>query len=632
MNDGEGQSSEQPKEPEFEPSQIVTLEMFQSVNLNAPLADLKQMDYFDLAQCYGTAATEAVSGSRAVDEAVFRLIGALCSCHLRVDDRANPFGPMAALANGSRSPIPADYRGEQNVILLNVIPLLSHPSVRARVADIVWQNDKRLVVAATSAIEGYCEVVESLSADRSRLRFMVEFDVAFEEVELVTRALQIAGQINKKDPLPERLIANAIRLYRTSQSKPEPGIFARVGELILNYRILSPQEVATDAEAVGSLAIQQGNPPPHAVKRAFDLAASAYSQAKNLPKARECKLKSVDQTLAMQNQVSNASAKSSWIRTAIAELRHIQDTRQQRTDLQSQLRILQEEAQDDFGTFSVPLDLGDIPDKVIEIFGELSLPDALLQFAFVVQTPKLDEVRRNVLDRRTASPLINLFTAVHLDHQGKVIAETGGMGLSDEPNEIWVKAEISRELSFNRQYFIAGYIEPARVVLSEKYSFSEKDFLVIATNSPLIPATHAHTMAFGFAKFFQGDFISASYILVPQLEECIRHLIRSGGGDPSKIMPDMLEEDRPLSALLVEHKQKLLEIFGQNLFDEIELMFVFRPGPALRHEFAHGKIGAGRCFDPSVIYACWFMYKLTVLPLARVWRKHIAQAIEAESL
>jgi len=139
-------------------------------------------------------------------------------------------------------------------------------------------------------------------------------------------------------------------------------------------------------------------------------------------------------------------------------------------------------------------------------------------------------------------------------------------------------------------------------------------------------------MALGFARFFQGDFISASYILIPQLEECIRHLIRSGGGDPSKIMPDMLEEDRPLSALLVEHKEKLLKMFGQNLFDEIELLFVFRPGPALRHEFAHGKIGAGNCFDPNVIYSCWLIYKLAVLPIASVWREHVAPMIEAESL
>ncbi len=606
--------------------------MFQSADLGAPLVDLNQMDYFDIAQRYGAAAAEAASDGRKTDEMVFRLLAALCSCHLRVEDRANPFGPMAALANGSRSAVPADYKGDQNLVLLKAIPLLSHPSVRARIADIVWQNDKRLVSAATSAIEAYCELAETLSADRSRLRFTVELDVAFEEIEPVARALQIAGQINKKGPLPERLIVNATRLYRTAQSKPEPAMFARVGELILNYHILSMQEIANDSEAVGDSAIQKSYPHPHAIKRAFDLAASAYSQAKNDQKSRDCRLKSVDQTLAMQKHVSNASAKSSWIRTAIAELRHISDTRERRAELQSQLRILQEEAQDDFATFSVPLDLGDIPDKITKIFGDLSLPEALLQFAFVVQTPKFDELRQSVLDRRMASPLINLFAAVHLDQQGKVIAETGGMGLSDQPNEIWVKAEISRDLSLNRQYFLAGYIEPARVALSQKYSFTEKDFIVIATNSPLVPVTHAHTMALGFARFFQGDFISASYILIPQLEECIRHLIRSGGGDPSKIMPDMLEEDRPLSALLVEHKEKLSKMFEQNLFDEIELLFVFRPGPALRHEFAHGKIGAGNCFDPNVIYSCWLIYKLAVLPIASVWREHVAPMIEAESL
>jgi len=130
MEDEDNRPSEQQKKGEFDGRKIVTLEMFQSVDLNAPLADLNQMDYFDMAQRYGSAAAAAASNGHRASEEVCRLLAALCSCHLRVDDRANPFGPMAAMANGSRSAVPADYKGEQNLVLLKVIPLLSHPSVR----------------------------------------------------------------------------------------------------------------------------------------------------------------------------------------------------------------------------------------------------------------------------------------------------------------------------------------------------------------------------------------------------------------------------------------------------------------------------------------------------------------------
>jgi hypothetical protein len=49
----------------------------------------------------------------------------------------------------------------------------------------------------------------------------------------------------------------------------------------------------------------------------------------------------------------------------------------------------------------------------------------------------------------------------------------------------------------------------------------------------------------------------------------------------------------------------------------------------LRHEFAHGKIADGHCFTSDVIYACWFIYHLTCLPLLNVWGLQIAPMIEA---
>jgi hypothetical protein len=80
MGNGDNQSVEPPRELDSGQSQIATLEMFQSVDLSAPLVDFNQMDCFDIAQRYGAAAAEAVSNGRKADEVVFRLLAALCSC------------------------------------------------------------------------------------------------------------------------------------------------------------------------------------------------------------------------------------------------------------------------------------------------------------------------------------------------------------------------------------------------------------------------------------------------------------------------------------------------------------------------------------------------------------------------
>jgi hypothetical protein len=58
--------------------------------------------------------------------------------------------------------IPSDIRGEQCDVLEAVLPRIEHRALRARVADIVWTNDKRKSGVAKTAIDAYCDCVEGL--------------------------------------------------------------------------------------------------------------------------------------------------------------------------------------------------------------------------------------------------------------------------------------------------------------------------------------------------------------------------------------------------------------------------------------------------------------------------------------
>lgn len=129
----------------------------------------------------------------------------------------------------------------------------------------------------------------------------------------------------------------------------------------------------------------------------------------------------------------------------------------------------------------------------------------------------------------------------------------------------------------------------------------------------------------------QGDYISAAHLLIPQLENSVRYVLHSASKDSSKIMPDMLQEDRTLSALIEQFRPELERIFSAPIILEIELLFVHNSGPALRHDFAHGKVPDGACFDVDVIYACWLVYRLACIPLFGIWEKQLAPAIEADS-
>lgn len=53
-----------------------------------------------------------------------------------------------------------------------------------------------------------------------------------------------------------------------------------------------------------------------------------------------------------------------------------------------------------------------------------------------------------------------------------------------------------------------------------------------------------------FARFFLGDFASAAYLLIPQLEASLRHILKAHGADPTKRRDDATEEDGSLDAII----------------------------------------------------------------------------------
>jgi hypothetical protein len=84
----------------------------------------------------------------------------------------------------------------------------------------------------------------------------------------------------------------------------------------------------------------------------------------------------------------------------------------------------------------------------------------------------------------------------------------------------------------------------------------------------------------------------------------------------------------PQGGVIAREFTELEEILGADLVNELDLLFNHRPGPAFRHEMAHGKMSVGACYHPSGIYACWLIYHLTCLPLIRHWKETVAPAIE----
>ena len=131
-----------------------------------------------------------------------------------------------------------------------------------------------------------------------------------------------------------------------------------------------------------------------------------------------------------------------------------------------------------------------------------------------------------------------------------------------------------------------------------------------------MPPNQLNTYARGFSRFFQGDFISATYILTPLLENSLRHLLKMSGHDVTILdNATQTQQDRTISSLFEQMKAEMESIIPSEILHEIERVFLVRPGPALRHSVAHGLLQDASPFGSDAVYGCWLLFRLSLLPL-----------------
>lgn len=606
---------------------LVTIMQFASCDFEGPLAGNTSADALSFMLPYQQAAHEAKSAGRESDAQVFMLLHAICSIHFTPENRGRPWGPMFEMGN-QRSMLPSDVRGPQSDVLESLLPAVENPVLRARLADVVWSNDKRRAGAAQVAVNAYVECAGGLSTGALKPEYGPAGMANFDSLKAVQRAVQIAYAVTKKgDALPAAVAQQVRALYDAAMAEKAYVIFQRVASTALYYELIGEVEIADNAEALARSAAGEY---PMAVKGLWDMAAQLYQRLGNAEAQRRCQLGSVDQLLLMRDECGQAGAKASWVMDALQALRHIKGVEELEAKLEEELRRLQRASIKEMGGIPFELDVGEERAAALELFDGATLADSLKTFALLESSPVVAHLREGARKSIEMSPLVSMMSVNHVDEEGKTIRKSPGAGGHEEPSDDWYLQTIQKAEAVRRLQVVSARIEPARVLLGEQFTFEERHFGAIVAYARFVPPSQRHLLTLGFARFFQGDHMSASYIVLPQLEPCLRHILRLAGHDPAKRFEDATEEDLDLGGMLTRLRPELEAILTVDLTAEIERLFHLRPGPALRHDVAHGLLSAGQCFGPDAVYAVWLMYRICCLFVMPDWDKFVVPALAAE--
>lgn len=594
---------------------------FETVDFEAPVRQSNYADAHDLFGLYEKAFVAARDAGDEAAQAVFRLLGQVCSMMLRPADSANCWQPLFGYADGTNSPAVEDFRGDQTGLLCIAAQKSKCLALRARLFDIAWSNNRRDGASAIAAIEAYCEIADELL--KGSLTSPYNMNPGMAAKTPTHRALQIAWLTTKATNRPQRVMDTFNRLYDKVRNTGDVGILVHLANLALEFHLKDAMVLAPELERVAK-AVPHGSY-PMAVKAAWDLAARLYH---NAPEARQrCLMGGVEQLLAMRGQVSTAGAEASWVMDALQLLRHVQGQEELEQKLEADLRRLQKASLKEMGTFEVDLQLGDAPRNVTEYFVSLSLADALKAFALLDKSRDVDKLRADARTLGEAAPLMAAMPASFIDKEGRTVTKSPGAPHEGEPDDLWFTHMIDRSESIHRHRSVTALIEPARLVIQAQFGLTSAYFATIVECSAFVPKSLSELIALGFTRFFQGDLMSAAYLLIPQLEPCLRHILKINGIDPSKRSDNSTEQDLSLKNIYVRFRDELEIIFGVNLAWEIDRLFNTRPGPALRHEVAHGQLSGADCFHPNAYYAIWLLYRVCCLFALPVWDGMVAPAL-----
>ncbi len=595
-----------------------TAEDVASVDFEAPLAGSKTAHCNALSGLYRAAVKPSENSAERVDtpEArVFTMLSALTGMHFKPHDWNEPFGPMVVFADGRRSATPSDFRSQVE-ILAGLAERSTNPVLRARLSDLCWLLDRKRWQLARAAVAAYTEIVRKTDCGELSYSFSDELGALKRDArDYLLRALQIGRALGweKPETIAARDLVKKLREQALVKGALVP--IHWFSALDLDFGISDPGDVGACIHGILAAHSEKAN--PHAVVDLWRLAARAYHLAKKDDDKNRC-LSEAAETLVTEAEAKQASAMAAahFLSAAIAQLHGIPGKRERRTALRHKLIDIQARVPEEMSTFSQQLDLRETAENVQKAIKSVCLLDKLLIFSDLAHSPEPKALTDDAIEAIRTHPLPSLFGTSHLDREGKVIHRTQGGGLGDGRDEAAIRRQVAQTESIRRKMVALGKIEVARHAILEQHFISDDVLTMLLHLSPFVPPDLIETFARGFARYFQGDFVSATYILTPLLENSLRHLLKSSGHDVT-IFYDatQTQEDRTISSLFEQMRPELDGILTPAITADIERVFLAKPGPYLRHALAHGLLHDGDPYGADAIYACWLIFRLCLLPL-----------------
>ena len=561
-------------------------------------------------ESFGTKAKEAQEAGNEQAQEVFTLLNAATSLFLKEPNNAmSPFCPMFTSPRGRTADVD-DFSDEHVAVFSQLIPKIEDPELRARIADIVWVRKRGHQVAA-QAVSAYLESARQLEATEMPWPPCID---------RTKRAVTLAVLHGRNSPTFKQVIAHIEDTLDRHKYNDLSYLSAELMEIMLEKKEGDSSKFAQLSQ-MHALAVVDDEDWARP-KRYLELQARWLERANDKSGSRAARIRAAETYVhaakerSEQAQPDNLGA-AMLLQSAIEAYRRIGGEKERIEKLHHVLLEYKRRGTDQMGSVSAETSITEPYIDAINSVKGKELSEAIRALATIEMPPNLNYLRQLVEELKRDSPLIYLIPWFKEDESGRTTGFAPS-SLSEDANgrDDSTRSHLLRHASQMRSLTVVARFEPARRQILEEHYVRVQDFLPLVTDHPFVPMGREVLYARGLHAGLEGDFVVAAHLLIPQMENSIRHVLTQHGVITSGLEPKGIQDVHLLKSLL--DCPEVEKILGEDLTFDLQGLLLERLGDNLRNRVAHGLMEVKDFFRTDAIYLWWLtLHMLVCFQIAR---------------
>ena len=536
------------------------------------------------------------------------------------------FAPIYVERGGRRSFGLEDLK-ESDVEILRLVTQVTESSwLRTRLSHIVWTITKEYhygQFAVTGYLDAYQKVFDP-----------VHWVSCYENIET---AYHIAFMMGKKTEI-FRKTRMAIFQKLVEMNGTDP-LFLSVQMIKLICKDLETEQLLKCASILEILLHKNTDPEndnTHLADESFSNLEAVYKRLKREDEIKVAKERYADYYGAVARK---KAAQKDYIHAVIFMKRACKLYSALNRDKMIELRLEMEPWQkltlESLQPFTMSIDVRETADIVEQMFVDLTLSEAIVQFGRIASIYKVDEVKQRILQEKNEYFLSSMFGNSLLNDQGQLVQELPPITITDiEENSDVLRKYMVRHVAEQRGLLDSIPLQMAFKYLKQFGTISEDALDFLVQDNAIIPDNRIEIIREGLCLALNGRLYTAMHILQPQTENIFRHLVKMCGDTVTFLKEDGTEEYKSLSNLFKSNK--LLECYDNDLIFVFQSIMDEPIGENLRNLNAHGLLepdvggGTGALCFLSMLIMLLSLYSEKALLIRMNLAKREANEMEAD--